>query len=457
MLDFDDTIAAIATPPGVGAARAIVRISGPSTVDCLRACFEPSGGWPDNRATAPRILPGEMIGAMRIPCDAYLWPSQRSYTRQPAVELHTIGSPALVAAVLRTVCRHGARLAQPGEFTLRAFLSGRLDLTQAEAVLGAIDSQDRPSFEAALNQLAGGLAGPLGKLRGDLLDLLADLEAGLDFTEEHIEFVASDEVARRLAAATSELESLVATLWSRSISAELPRVSLVGWPNTGKSSLFNALLGNERSLVSTLAGTTRDYLQATVNLCGVECDLVDTAGFEEAADPDSISAAAQRLSGAQSQHVDLHLLCLDATRPLNEWEQERLQQDREAIVVLTKCDLGVGQTFLSALSRWFDRPPVKTSSRTGAGLDALRQKVASRLHEQVVGHAVASTSERCRSSVEQAIENLKTAARLANEHAGDELIAAETRLALNEIGKVTGAIYTEDLLDRIFSRFCIGK
>jgi tRNA modification GTPase len=449
MFALDDTIAAISTPPGAGAARAILRISGPNALDCLRACFNPSDDWPDKRALSPRVLTGEMSGALRLPCDAYVWPSRRSYTRQPAVELHTLGSPPLVEAALRTVCTHGARLAQPGEFTLRAFLAGRLDLTQAEAVLGVIDSQDRQTLAVALQQLAGGIAAPLGKLRGDLLDLLADLEAGLDFVEEHIEFITVEEVVRRLAATKSELNSLTETLLARSLATEVPRVALVGWPNTGKSSLFNALAGYEHSIVSTVAGATRDYLQSTVKLCGLECALVDTAGFEIAADSDTISAAAQRMAGVQSQQADLRLLCIDASRPLNPWEQERLEQDGEALVVVTKCDRP--KTVL------LDRPAFETSAVTAEGLAELRMEIAARLNTRPVGHAVASTAARCRSSIEQAIVNLSTAGRLADDRAGDELVAAETRLALDELGKVTGAIYTEDLLDRIFSRFCIGK
>ncbi|MEX2138064.1 MAG: tRNA modification GTPase [Pirellulales bacterium] len=449
MFALNDTIAAIATPPGAGAARAIVRISGPNALDCLRACFKPSDSWPKGRSLLPRVLPGELTGPLRLPCDAYVWPSRRSYTRQPAAELHTLGSPPLVEGALRTVCTHGARLAQPGEFTLRAFLAGRLDLTQAEAVLGVIDSQDRQTLAVALEQLAGGLAGPLGKLRGDLLDLLADLEAGLDFVEEHIEFVAIEEVVRRLTAAKSELESLAVKLHARSLATEATRVAIVGWPNAGKSSLFNALAGYERSIVSTIAGTTRDYLQATVKLGGLECVLVDTAGFEDAAQPGSIPAEAQRMAEVQTQQADLRLWCIDATRPLNPWEQERLQHDSAALLVLTKCD--------HPKTVSLNRPAVETSAATSAGLAELRWEIAARLNGRPVGHAVASTAARCRSSIEQAIGSLGIARRIAEQRAGDELVAAEIRLALDELGKVTGAVYTEDLLDRIFSRFCIGK
>lgn len=449
MLKLDDTIAAVATPPGAGAARSIIRISGPAAMDCVRRCFVPIDGWPGERSFAPRVMHGELTGEIPLSCDAYVWPSRRSYTREPVAELHMFGSPPLVEMALDVVCRHGARLAEPGEFTLRAFLASRIDLTQAEAVLGVIDAQDRRALDVAIAQLAGGLAGPLGKLRGELVDLLADLEAGLDFVHEHIEFVAADEVARRLDDVRSRLQSLAETLSARSFVGELPRVAIIGWPNTGKSSLFNALVAGDRSLVSSVAGTTRDYLQCQVNFAGLDCVLVDTAGADRAARPDSIDSAAQVMADSQRQQADLRILCIDASRPLNSWECGQLCVDGEALVVLTKCD--------RPRTALLDRSAVETSALTGDGLDRLRAAIAARLTGQPAGHAVASTAARCRESVERAIECVTKACRLVDVGTGDELVSAEVRHALDELGKITGAVYTEDVLDRIFSRFCIGK
>jgi tRNA modification GTPase len=346
------------------------------------------------------------------------------------------------------VCTSGARLAEPGEFTLRAFVAGRIDLTQAEAVLGVIDAHDRRALDVALAQLAGGLAAPLARLRGDLVDLLADLEAGLDFAEEHIEFVTAQEVSRRLAHVRSHMEALRDTLLSRSLPGDLPRVALVGWPNTGKSSVFNALAGSDRSIVSPAAGTTRDYLQASVSFAGLQCVLVDTAGIETAAEPNSIAAAVQSMTKAQGQAAELQILCIDASRPPNEWEGRHLQF-RESLIALTKCDL----TRIASP----DRPAIETSAVTGRGLDELRLAIASQLSARPAGHAVASTAARCRTSIERAVETVGRASSLVAQNMGDELVAAEIRIALGELGKVTGAVYTEDVLDRIFSRFCIGK
>ena len=451
MLQLDDTIAAVATPLGAGAARGIIRISGRAAMDCVRRCFIPNDGWLSERSSLARVLRGELTGPISLPCDAYLWPTRKSYTREPVAELHTLGSPPLLELALQAVCQCGARLAEPGEFTLRAFLAGRIDLTQAEAVLGIIDAQDRRALDIALVQLAGGLAAPLAQLRGDLLDLLADVEAGLDFAEEHIEFVTADELSGRLVGVQARLRSLAETLCARSLPSDLPRIALVGLPNAGKSSLLNALAKSDHAMVSPTAGTTRDYLQASVQFDGLECLLIDTAGIETAALPDGIPAAAQNMAKAQGAAADLRLLCIDAARPANEWErlQRQMCQDRDTLVVLTKCDLTTTD------SR--NPPAIETSAVTGDGLGRLRAEISSRLGARSSGHVVATTAARSRTSLAGAIESIAAAIQLAGQPMGDELIAAEIRVALDELGKITGAVYTEDVLDRIFSRFCIGK
>jgi tRNA modification GTPase len=413
----------------------------------VQRCFTP---WIDVRCAS--LITGHMRLAPPIgllPGDLFFWPNERSYTRQPTAEFHTFGSPPLLAAAVQTFCDQGARPAEPGEFTLRAFLAGRLDLTQAEAVLGVIDAAGRKPLEAALIQLAGGVSRPLSELREKLLELLSHLEAGLDFVDEDIEFISGTEVDLRLAEVERSVETVIAQLGSRVASTELPRVVLFGLPNVGKSSLFNALVGCSAAIVSPHAGTTRDYLTASIDLNGVACELVDTAGTTTQL-RDRVSQAAQDATANQRETAQLGVLCLDSTRRLEPVEHEWLQlaDERPFIRVLTKSD---------EPAVFDDRgPAIATSSRCGQGIEelasAIRQAISATKADTIAG-----TAERCYESLRWASESLGRARELNSQRAGEELIALELRLALTELGKVVGTVYTDDILDRIFSRFCIGK
>jgi tRNA modification GTPase len=471
MYDTDDTIAAIATAAG-GAARAIVRVSGPDAVRIVAKCFSAEYGEPLERCARATAVAGQMrvdlsdIGRagpndLSVECDLYLWPDERSYTRSPVAELHTIGSPPLVDAVLATVCRAGARLAEPGEFTLRAFLAGRIDLTQAEAVLGVIDASGNEELTAALAQLAGGLARPLTKLRHDLLQLLAELEAGLDFVDEDIRFLSAGEIVERLTLARRLIGEIAEQMAGRSRATADRQVVLVGPPNVGKSSLFNALVGRAgvmdaatarrsgRALVSPAAGTTRDYLTAELTLGDVQCELVDTAGVAAVSGDDAIESFAQSLAAERREKAAIRIWCVDvhaAAFPLH--------SDRD-LVVITKADLARSPIRLPPGVR-----AIVTSSVTGQGFSELCDVLRETLLQESRGgqsSVVTSTAERCRESVRLADEAIARASDIASGGGGDELVAAELRVALEELGKVVGAVYTNDLLDRIFGTFCIGK
>ncbi|MGA2620512.1 MAG: GTPase [Thermoguttaceae bacterium] len=463
---LDETICAIASPPG-GGARGIVRLSGPGLRKCLEPYFRPHPFRPLPSVTAPTAIPGLIWlpgFASPLPCELYLWPGKRSYTGGPVAEIHTLGSPPLLEAVLHAACAGGAAVAQPGEFTLRACLAGRIDLTQAEAVLGVIDAATSDQLRTALAQLAGGLAAPLGRLRDGLLDLLADLEAGFDFADEDLPFLDRRELVGRLDDAAGELDRLLSRMAVRGDAAQRFRVVLVGRPNTGKSSLLNALAPATAALVSEQPGTTRDYLTADVDLDGLACRLIDTAGIAppSAAECD-IRRAAQAAAVEQWRQADVLLLCIDSTRRPDDWEREQAAaHDGRRIVVLTKVDrpppaashppLAVSHPPLAA------SPILQTSSLTGVGLTALGESI----RRAACGLApsadvVAGTAVRCGQSLRLASECTGRARQIARGGGGEELVAAEIRVALFELGKVAGAVYTEDVLDRIFSRFCVGK
>jgi tRNA modification GTPase len=448
-LALDETICAIATAAG-GALRGVVRISGSDARDVVGRLgqFTP----PLDSVRRPAILQGTIELPQDIgpaPVTLYWWPTSKSYTREPCAELHLPGSPPLLAAALEAACAAGARLARPGEFTLRAFLAGRLDLTQAEAVLGVIDADSWRQLESALAQLAGGLAQPLAALRERLLDLLAHLEAGLDFVEEDIEFISRPELLRELEAIRRELALVTAQLDSRGDTNERPRIVLYGLPNAGKSSLLNALAGADAAIVSETAGTTRDFVTRVVKMNHRECLLIDTAGLTSPSVLDPLHLAAQDAAASELATADVKLLCVDRSKPLSAWETEqRSAADPRRLLIWTKCDLPPAEASLGG--------GIATSSRSGLGLVELRRAIEQALEPGEAG-AVAATADRCRESLRLAEHALSSAAAAALQESAEELVAAEVRVALDELGRVVGAVYTEDLLDRVFSRFCIGK
>ncbi len=377
-----------------------------------------------------------------------LWPGPRTYTGQDVAEIHTVGALPLVNLVLAGCLGRGARHAQPGEFTLRAFLAGRLDLTRAEAVLGVIDSRNARQLDAALQQLAGGLSRPIVALRDRLLDLVAHLEANLDFVDEpDVDPLGRAVLAAELESAGAEIAAIAGRLGRRDRPASDPRVVLIGPPNAGKSRLFNALVEQDHAIVSPRAGTTRDYLTAFCECGGIRIEMIDTAGIENARDP--IEVLAQSSRADQADRADLVLFCQSVDTLM-----APVGTPSPAVPVLpvwTKCDLG--------------RPPATetpvallTSAETGEGLDELRAAIAGALRAgDADGDLPVSTGARCRDSLLRAEEALGSASGTLLAGGGEELVAFELRLAIDELGKVVGAVVTDEILDRIFQRFCIGK
>ncbi len=467
---LDDTIVAIASPPGAGS-RGIIRLSGENLVEIVRRVFPRVGPELERAPSGNRVhdvclelLPGEPVSGRLL-----LWPTHQSYTRQPSAELHLLGAPVLLNLAVEAFCQAGARLANRGEFTLRAFLAGRIDLTQAEAVLGIIDAESDRDFQTALRQSSGGLAEPFQKLREQLIDLLAELEATLDFIDQDIEFISRGDLTDKLEQAESAAVALQGQIRGRRELVTTPTIVLVGEPNAGKSSLFNRLAGSELAIVSPQAGTTRDSLRCRLNLGGVEVELIDTAGLEEVAGAmsaagdqptpelsvENIAAAAQAQTEQRTASADIVLWCVPATELAGGSAGRKMPPSRRSasqlLLVATKCDELPG---VSLPPSW-----VLTSAETKAGVDLLLTHLARAVQatNSLEAEVMPVTALRCHEQIRMIVDALGQCRQLACQPGGEELIAAELRVALDNLGQIAGTVYNDEILGRIFSRFCIGK
>ncbi len=447
----EDTIVALSSAAGPGA-RAVVRLSGPNARAVVDAVFLASRD--RQGAASGRVLqPGSLTLTgvhSPLPATLYFFAAPNTYTGQDLAELHAVSSPPLVERLIVDLLAAGARPAQPGEFTLRAFLAGKKDLPQAEAVLAVIEAGSDADLTAALAQLAGGVTQPLARLRDDLLNLLADVEAALDFVDEDIEFVTKKATLNRIAAGMAHLTNLRRQLDDRTVSGRVFRVALVGEPNAGKSSLFNALVGTAAALVSPTAGTTRDYLTARLTLTGAEVELIDTAGLQPALD--AIDERAQELGAKEASRADLVLWCVPVNEAVDETRRVSFSRaGADVLLVRTKADL-----CSDPASRDREGVVVFAYALSPDGTAPLRERLA----EKAAAFArppLAPSQSRCRHHVEAALDRLRAAHRHAVFDDPPELLALALRQALDQLGEMTGAIHTNDLLDRIFSRFCIGK
>jgi tRNA modification GTPase len=447
------TIVAIAsgTSPAV---RGAVRISGDDAVALFKKLLaNPIEVSPRPSRVSVLLQLNEPLGV--VEGTALIWPTSRSYTGCPSVEIHTYGALPILEAIVSAAIKAGARPAGPGEFTMRAFLAGRLDLTQAEAVLGVIDATDRKQLDAALTQLAGNLSAPLHEARYRLLDLLADVEAGLDFVEEDISFIDNETLCDGLRPILTLIEKTAEKLQRHHRSEAFHWVVLRGLPNAGKSSLLNALVKQSVAIVSKHAGTTRDVVWKELKIADYAIRLADTAGIESG-DEDVVTLS-QKAAADIHDAASIIIHCCDA-QTLTDVEGvpwENPHRNRTVIRVATKGDqIDTARSSQLTQSGW-----IITSSITGAGLadfcEAIKRQLATSPDESDVG--VPGTAARCADAIEQARRSLEAALSLIETNSGQEFVAAEMRQALSAIGEVTGAIYTDDILDRVFSRFCIGK
>jgi tRNA modification GTPase len=460
---LDDTIAAIATAPGA-AGLAVVRLSGPAAITVADAVFH--GATPLAEAASHSLHHGwAMAGGERLDeVVAALFRAPRSYTREDVVEFSCHGGALPARRVLETLLAAGARPAGPGEFTLRAFLNGRIDLPQAEAVADLIASETEAARTLAVSQLAGGLSRRLAAIEERLADARAEVEARVDFAEDVGGVEVPAHVADAMAAAEAELASLLEGSRHARAVREGVRVAIAGRPNVGKSSLFNALLGEQRAIVSARPGTTRDRVSEPIEVAGVRVTLSDTAGLRDSGEPIEaigIERAREALEGAA-----IVLWVVDTSEPLAAEDRDLAARlaGRRVLVALNKSDRPA-RVARAELGSLLDAAPrsrlVEVSATEGRGLDEVRAALASLLGAEGVagaaGLAGAAANPRHVEALERARAAVRRAAAAASAGAAGEIVALEIRDALAALGEVTGRAVSEDLLERIFARFCVGK
>jgi tRNA modification GTPase len=451
MFSPDDTIVAIATPSGRGGL-GVVRVSGPRACEIAARMLERGDSLSPRHATFTRVRSESSQGPARIVDEvvATWFPSPHSYTGEHVIEISAHGSPVVLQAVMRCALDAGARLAEPGEFTFRAFLNGKIDLIQAEAVADLIDAVTPLQARVAFDQLQGTLTMRIRALDERLLDLVAQLEASLDFPDEGYHFIEPQAIGRDVSFAIDALDGLLREWTQGRIIRDGATVVIAGRPNVGKSSLFNALLGQARAIVTETAGTTRDLVTEICELDGLAVTLVDTAGLRDAMDRAEAEGVAR---AAQARDVaDLVVVVLDGSEALTGDDERLLDQTANAsrLVVANKSDRAAA---------WTREDAVIVSATTGDGLDALRRAIACRLTGgEPLRDAAVITNIRHATLLEQARTSLARArAAAAEAGASEEFVLADLHAARTCFGEVVGARTSDEILHYIFDRFCIGK
>lgn len=480
-MNLDDTIVAIATPPGRGGI-GVVRLAGPEAkaiaLPMLRLKHELEPG----RAVFGELIDSGGVGALARESSAErsepntsastpgpavsheqridevvvtYFAKPHSYTTDDIVEISAHGSPVVLRHVVDLALAGGARLAEPGEFSMRAFLNGRIDLTQAEAVRDLIDSQTLYQAKVAAQQLGGALSRRLQPIKQKLVELIAVLEAGIDFAEDDVSVLPSEQILQRVAEVQTPLEDLAASFSFGKIVHEGFTLAIVGRPNVGKSSLFNQLMERERAIVTATPGTTRDLVSETVAIGGIPVKLVDTAGIRRALD--EAESIGIRKSMEALADADMVLVVLDLSEPLAAEDYELLRQvnGRPAIAVGNKSDLANSHS--PEISSPF--PRVNTSALSGAGIPELRSEILRHMGGEKTAHGEAGflTTLRHQTLVRSANAALHNAQLAVGNRVPHEMLLLDLYSALRPLDEITGATTNDDILNLIFSTFCIGK
>jgi tRNA modification GTPase len=455
-----DTITAIATPPGEGGI-AIIRISGKDALAIVSKLFY-SVAWLQQVPVPQKVTFGEIRDPETDQCvDQVLltfFKAPKSYTAEDVIEISSHGGAWIVSRILELVLGQGARLAEPGEFTRRAFVNGKLDLTQAEAVADVIDSASDKALSSAISQLKGGLSRRLNTLHENLLNTQAQLEASIDFTEDGLTFQSREDTHKQIQIVKTDISYLVESFRQGRIYREGIRVTLIGKPNVGKSSLLNAMLQEDRAIVTPHAGTTRDTLEERTRIKDIHIIITDSAGLRD--NPDIIEEEGIERTRAALKSSDLAIVVFDSSKPLDDNDKLLMNEvdGKPRVVVINKSDLQASWPPNQIKNFLAGELPISLSAKTLEGFDSLKEA----LHQKAIGADRSSenlviTRERHRAHLQQAVKALQKASESLTDGLSEELIAVDVTLAMEHLGAILGKTFEDDLLDKIFGQFCIGK
>lgn len=456
----EDTIAAIATPVGEGGI-GVIRISGPDSLNILEEIFECGGEVSEiisRRFTYGRII-DKKKNQIIDECMAVYMKGPKTYTAEDTAEISCHGSLVSLQNALQLILRSGARLAEPGEFTKRAFLNGRLDLSQAEAVIDVVKAKTDKSFDVAMSQLEGGLSLRISDIRKQLLDLLVDITVNIDYPDEDIEEITYEKMEDDVLLIGDMIEKLRSTAQTGRMLREGIRVVITGRPNVGKSSLMNALLRENRAIVTEIPGTTRDTIEENVNIRNIPVHLIDTAGIHDT--DDVIEQMGIERSKEAFNRADYVILILDGSQPLQEEDRTLISyiDKRRCLVLLNKEDLGSCLAEEDIRKMLPNAEVVRTAVKTGQGIDRIEDEIETLVYGSSgpKNDHVMVNNVRHIHLLDQAAEDLQRAAGMIRGNEPLDFIEVDVRSAYDALGEITGDTVSDEILDEVFSRFCLGK
>ncbi len=457
---MEDTIAAVATPYGEGGI-GIIRISGENSLNILKDIFEPASG--SREYVSRHMMYGKVVdacgeGVIDEVLAVYM-KGPKTYTAEDVVEIDCHGSVVSLRKTLELILRRGARMAEPGEFTKRAFLNGRLDLSQAEAVIDVVKARTDRSFDVAMSQLEGGLSEKTKAIRKALLDLLVDITVNIDYPDEDIEEITYERLEENISLIGEMIEKLLSTASTGRMIREGIRIAIVGKPNVGKSSLMNGILGESRAIVTDIPGTTRDTIEEAVSVRNIPVYLVDTAGIRNTAD--RVEMLGIERSKEAFNNADLVIFITDGSIPLSDEDRDiaALLKGRKALAVVNKNDLGRAFDDDELTAMTGDIEIIETALLQGNGIERIEDFIEDMVYGGKVSQreSVMVNNVRHIGLLNRAKDSLSDALDMTKRGEALDFIEVDVRDAYDAVGEITGETVTEDIIDEVFSRFCLGK